>query len=340
MLAVPASLAVAVVVELLIPPRYAVAIVFAVPIVVAAWLSSTSVTIAVGMVAVVLNILDYYAEGVPVALWPIGVLPLGLIYVLSVQVGHLRETEQQRTRDAEAAREQLREFVSLVVHDLRGPLTVTHGYLQILERRLIPTGDDQVRIPIDQMDRGLHRVLRLVSDLLDVARIERGHFVIQPAPCNLVDLVREVVDGQRLTDDRHQYIVNTPAQVTGAWGRVRLEQVLTNLLTNAAKFSAPGTDIQVQVRSDNASVVLSVADQGSGIAPEAIGQLFQPFARVGRERDTSGTGLGLYITKSIVEAHGGRIWVESVVGRGTTFFVRLPRDFRTNGPVDASAHHI
>jgi signal transduction histidine kinase len=219
-------------------------------------------------------------------------------------------------------------------------LTVTLGYLQLLERRLIPTGDDQMRIPIDQMDRGLHRVLRLVSDLLDIARIERDHFVIQPTPSNLADLVREVVDGQRLADELHQYIVNTPTQVTGTWDRVRLEQVLTNLITNAAKFSAPGTDIQVQVRSDNASVVLSVADQGSGIAPEAIGQLFQPFARVGGERDVTGTGLGLYITKAIVEAHGGRIWVESVVGRGTTFFVRLPRDSRTNGPGDASAHQI
>jgi signal transduction histidine kinase len=330
-------LAVAVLIELLIPPRYAVAIFFAVPIVVAAWLCSMTVTIAVGLVAVVLNILDYYAEGIPVTLWPIGVLPLGLIYGLSIRVANLRETEQQRTREAEAAREQLREFVSLVVHDLRGPLTVTLGYLQFLERRLVPTGDDQMRIPIDQMDRALHRVLRLVSDMLDIARIERGHFVIQPALINLSDLVREVVDGQRLTDDRHQYIVNAPTQLTGTWDRVRLEQVLTNLITNAAKFSAHGTDIQIDVRSGNASVILSVADQGSGIAPEAIGQLFQPFARVGGERDATGTGLGLYITKSIVEAHGGRIWVESVVGHGTTFFVLLPRDSRTNGPGGASA---
>jgi signal transduction histidine kinase len=339
-LAVLASLAVAVLVELLIPPRYAVAIVFAVPIVVAAWLSSAVVTVAVGLVAVVLNILDYYAVGIPVRLWPIGVLPLGLIYLLSVQVARLRESEQQQTREAEAAREQLREFVSLVVHDLRGPLTVTRGYLQLLERRLLPTSDEQTRRPIDQMERALQHVQHLVSDLLDIARIERRHFAIRPAPGDLADLVREVVDGQRVTDDRHQYSVTTPAPVPGTWDRVRLQQVLSNLITNAAKFSAPGTAIQVQVRSDNGSVVLSVTDQGSGIAPEAIGQLFQPFARVGRERDATGTGLGLYITKSIVEAHGGRIWVESVVGRGTTFFVRLPRDSRTNGLGDASAPHL
>jgi signal transduction histidine kinase len=87
---------------------------------------------------------------------------------------------------------------------------------------------------------------------------------------------------------------------------------------------------------DNAFVVLSVTDQGSGIPREAIDQLFQPFARLGHERDATGTGLGLYITKSIAEAHGGQIWVESVVGRGTTFFVRLPRDYRIDEAGGAS----
>jgi signal transduction histidine kinase len=331
-------LAVAVLVEFMIPPRFAVAIVFAVPIVVAAWLSSATVTIAVGLVAVTLTILDYVIAGIPVRLWPIGVLPLVLVCALSIQVARLRASERQRTREAEAAREQLRQFVGLVAHDLRGPLTVALGYLQLLDRQLTTAGDEQTRKPLDEMDRALHHVIRLVGDLLDVARFELGQFVIQPVPGDLADLVREVVDGQRLTDDRHQYIVNTPAQVLGTWDRVRLQQVLANLISNAAKFSLPATDVQVQVRSDNGFVVLSVIDQGPGIAPEVIGQLFQPFARLGRERDASGTGLGLFITKSIVEAHGGRVWVESVVGRGTTFFVRLPRDSQPNGLGGASAH--
>jgi signal transduction histidine kinase len=338
--AVLASLAVAVLVEFMIPPRYAVAIGFAVPIVVAAWLSSALVTVAVGLVAVVLAILHYSIDGIPATLWPIGVLPLVLIYALSIKVARVRESERQRTREAEAAREQLRQFVALVAHDLRGPLTVVLGYLQLLERQVPTAGDDQMRKPIDGMDRALHSVIRMVSDLLDSARFELGHFAIQPAPCDLAGLVREVVDSQRLTDDRHRYMVSTPAPVTGRWDRVRLKQVLANLITNAAKFSPPATDVQVRVRSDNAGVVLSVTDQGSGIAPEAIGQLFQPFARLGRERDATGSGLGLYITKGIVEAHRGRIWVESVVGRGTTFFVRLPRDSRTTGPGGASAHHV
>jgi signal transduction histidine kinase len=331
-------LAVAVLVEFMIPPRFAVAIVFAVPIVVAAWLSSATVTIAVGLVAVVLNIVDYVIAGIPVTLWPIGVLPLALVCALSIQVARLRASERQRTREAEAAREQLRQFVGLVAHDLRGPLTVVLGYLQLLERQLTTAGNEQTRKPLDEMDLALHHVIRLVGDLLDIARFELGHFVIQPAPGDLADLVREVVDGQRLTDNRHQYIVDTPAQAPGRWDRDRLQQILANLISNAAKFSPPTTDVQVQVRSDNGFVILSVTDQGPGIAPEAIGHLFQPFTRLSRERDATGTGLGLYITKSIVEAHGGRIWVESVVGRGTTFFVRLPRDSEPNGPGGASAH--
>jgi signal transduction histidine kinase len=217
------------------------------------------------------------------------------------------------------------QFISLVVHDLRSPLTVAMGYLQVAERQLVDVGDALARPPIDRTMGALRQILRLVDDLLDAARLERGRFVIQPEPSDLAELARDVVDGQRLTDTNHSYILDAPAHLTGVWDKTRCQQVLTNLVSNAAKYSRPGTEVRVRLRPEDGSVIVSVADQGVGLATADIDQLFQPFARPGQEREATGTGLGLYISKGIVEAHGGRIWVESTVGRGSTFFVRLPR---------------
>jgi signal transduction histidine kinase len=324
-LAVVAAMIVAVFVEFVVTPGLIVAVVFAVPITVAARFLSARVTILVGVIAIVIDFVDHALNNILFSQWPINSLSLLAILILAVQVATLRASERRRTQEAEASRARLSEFINLVVHDLRSPLTVAIGYLQLAERQLALAGDDRFRIPIDKSQFALRRIQRLVNDLLDAARIDHGRFIIQPESCDLAELTREVVDDQRLTDDSHQYIVDIPDQVTGDWDKVRLQQVLTNLVSNAAKYSAPGTGVQVQLRPDEESVLLSVTDQGAGIAASDVGQLFRPFARLGHEPQATGTGLGLYISKGIVEAHSGRVWVDSTVGRGSTFYVRLPR---------------
>jgi signal transduction histidine kinase len=230
----------------------------------------------------------------------------------------------RRADVAEATRDQWREFLGMVVHDLRSPLTVAVGYTQLAQRQLAVADYDATKRTLARMESSLQTMRRLVNDLLDSARIGGGRFVISPRPMDLAELVAKAVGEQQAADAGHHFVVETPDHLTGNWDADRLGQVLANLLSNAVKYSPAGTDVRVRAELNDGRVLLAVADQGLGFAPAQMEQLFQPFSRLGRERQATGTGLGLYITKGIVEAHGGRIWVDSELGQGSMFFVELP----------------
>jgi signal transduction histidine kinase len=236
-----------------------------------------------------------------------------------------RQDEARRADEAEAARDHTRDFMGMVVHDLRGPLTVTAGYTQLLRRQLAEArGAPDAQRQLEKIETSVQTMRRLVNDLLDSTRIGRGRFVINPVDTDLARTVRQVVDEQRDVASDHQIEVRAPDRLSGVWDNERIRQVMTNLISNATKYSPAGTCVRVTLREAGQAVHLSVADEGVGIAPDQIGQLFEPFSRLGREQEATGTGLGLYITKGIVEAHGGRIWVESAVNQGSTFYVELP----------------
>jgi signal transduction histidine kinase len=236
----------------------------------------------------------------------------------------LRLREQRRADEAESARDQLREFMGMVVHDLRNPLTVTLGYLQMLRQQLQETESHRQLAIVDKIDPSLMTARRLIEDLLDSTRIGGGRFVIRPSPADFVDIVRQVVEAQITLDAGHFYVVDAPISLPGLCDTERIRQVLTNLMSNAAKFSPSGSVVQVTAERVGGIVRLSVTDQGPGLTPSQIDLLFQPFSRLIEGNEASGTGLGLYITKGIVEAHHGRVWVTSVIGEGSTFFVELP----------------
>jgi signal transduction histidine kinase len=236
-----------------------------------------------------------------------------------------REYQEQRANEAERARDELREFVGMVVHDLRNPLTVVQGNTQLAQRQVAAADTNAGQRTLERTDRALQSMRRLVDDLLDAVRIGSGRFVTVPQPGDLVEVVLQAVEEQRAVDDAHRFVVDLPEELPGSWDIDRLRQVIANLLSNARKYSPSGTEVRVRLQSTNGRVVMTVTDQGVGIAPEQIDQLFQPFARLDQKRAATGTGLGLYITKGIVEAHGGRIWVESTVGQGSTFFIEVPR---------------
>ncbi len=225
--------------------------------------------------------------------------------------------------EAETARTDMQTFMAMVSHDLRSPLTTVLGQTQLLLR--------QPEVETDQLVRAL-RIIEtatlsmsvLTSDLLDAARIGAGHFEIRREPFDLVALLAEIVDLQKQARSKCQFEFSAPDRIQVTWDRQRTRQLFVNLLTNAVKYSPNGGQISVQVQEDQREVVASVRDHGIGIAAERVPQLFLPFS--GREKKTQaeGAGLGLFIAKGIVEAHGGRIGVETVPGEGSNFWVRLP----------------
>jgi PAS domain S-box-containing protein len=219
------------------------------------------------------------------------------------------------------------EFLSIASHELRTPVTSIKGYTQLAKMLIkendLNTSEEYLDIALDQIDR----MSRLILELLDVSRIETGRLEIRRDPILWAHFVRDVVHRHHtaVSDRRfHVSIPDDPRVVTG--DRDRLEQVLGNLLENAVKYSPEGSDITVTVDDKGDSFVTAVCDRGIGIPADELAQVFERFHRGRHVSSTNygGLGLGLYITKQIIERHGGTIWVESKEGRGTTFYFSLP----------------
>jgi signal transduction histidine kinase len=234
--------------------------------------------------------------------------------------------------EAEQAVRARDEFLAIASHELKTPLAPLLLRLQTLER--LVARDQLGSIPREkllQLFGGAEgQVLRLdglIDDLLDLTRIRAKRFRLDTAPVDLAAVVREVLDHHRaeVLAVGCTLSVETPAPVHGSWDRRRLEQVVANLLTNAVKY-APGSPIEVRVHGGEAEATIAVRDHGPGIPVEHQERIFRPFERAPRARGgPAGLGLGLYIVRQIVEAHGGSVTLASAPGRGTTFTVTLPR---------------
>jgi signal transduction histidine kinase/CHASE3 domain sensor protein len=224
------------------------------------------------------------------------------------------------------------EFLSIASHELRTPVTSIKGYTQ-LSKMLIKEGDlntseEYLDIALDQIDR----MSRLILELLDVSRIETGRLEIRREPIAWPHFVRDVVHHHHTSVSDRRFHVSVPEDgkvVTG--DRDRLEQVLGNLLENAVKYSPDGSDVTVTVDDRGDSFVTAVSDRGIGIPTDELAQVFERFHRGRQVSSTNygGLGLGLYITKQIVERHGGSIWVDSKEGQGTSFYFSLPAEDRS-----------
>ena len=234
-----------------------------------------------------------------------------------------------QAREAVRLRE---EFLSIASHEMRTPLTTITGFAHLLNRQVARGQIDPGRFETitSRLLSEAQRLDQLVGDLLDVSRIQQGRLDIRPEPCDLSYIVYEVAD--RLVEaqepgQKREVIVDTPGEVIGVWDHARMDQVVTNLLSNALKYSTDGAIRLAVGYAEDDSVMLTVSDQGIGISKEQQATLFEPFMRGDSAHlSSSGTGLGLYITRQIVERHGGTIEVESEPGQGTTFIVHLPRE--------------
>lgn len=219
------------------------------------------------------------------------------------------------------------EFLSIASHELRTPVTSIKGYTQ-LAKMLIKEGDlntseEYLDIALDQIDR----MSRLILELLDVSRIETGRLEIRREAIAWSNFVRDVVHRHHTAVSDRRFHVSVPDDGKNVTGdRDRLEQVLGNLLENAVKYSPDGSDVTVTVDDRGESLVTAVCDRGIGIPADELGQVFERFHRGRQVSSTNygGLGLGLYITKQIIERHGGSIWVDSKEGQGTTFYFSLP----------------
>lgn len=233
------------------------------------------------------------------------------------------------------------EFLSIASHELRTPVTSIKGYTQ-LAKTLITEGDlgtskEYLEIAMDQIDR----MSRLILELLDVSRIETGKLDIRREPIDWAKFVADVVSHhQAMIGERRISIDLPPIHRRVEGDRDRLEQVLENLLENAVKYSPAESEVNVTITDVDQRVLTSIRDRGIGIPTDELNQVFERFHR-GRQVSSSnygGLGLGLYITRQIVERHGGQIWVESVEGLGTTFTFSLPVE-KVQSPQDA-AHAV
>jgi PAS domain S-box-containing protein len=232
--------------------------------------------------------------------------------------------------DRKRLEQQKDDFIGAASHEFRTPLTALKGNAQLLARHLRqPTLDrDALAGLAGRLQQQLGRLETLVADLLDVSRLQQGGLELRPEPVDLAELARRALArGEEAPERtaRHTVALDAPAPVVGRYDPARLEQVLTNLLSNALKYSPAGGEVRVGVRRDGAWAVLAVSDQGLGIAPEEQVALFRPFGRgasVGQS--IPGIGLGLYISAQIVAQHGGTIGLQSTPGAGSTFTVRLP----------------
>jgi signal transduction histidine kinase len=254
--------------------------------------------------------------------------------------------EREKTSSALKAREeelailkqinQLKdEFVGLVSHELRTPLTVILGALSTV----ITEGDKLSRREIKQLIGDAYSEAELLSEilgnLLELARAQANRLQINEEPVNIRETIDTVVKKKAKQALSRRLVIDCDESITLTADRVRLQRILYNLLDNAIKYSEPETKIEVFVRLNNDEVLIGIRDHGIGIPSEKLGKLFEPFQRLEQQNGkTVGTGLGLVVCSRLVEAHGGRLWVESQPGKGSTFQFTLPMldlgSYRTN----------
>jgi PAS domain S-box-containing protein len=217
------------------------------------------------------------------------------------------------------------EFVSMVSHEFRTALVGIQGFSEILMDE--STGADEVKGLAGDIFSDAQRLNRMINEMLDLDRMEAGKIRLQPKPVDINSLVREVVDRARASSDKHSLRVelDQALPIINA-DRDRLIQVISNLVSNAVKYSPDGGDVTISTAAENGQVHVAVKDEGVGIPPEFVDRLFGRYERFESNRTSQvvGTGLGLAISRQIIELHGGRIWVESKVGFGSTFQFTVP----------------
>ncbi len=244
----------------------------------------------------------------------------GTSLILAAVVAERRELERRKD-----------DFIAIASHELKTPVTSLKLHMQLLHRKFKMANDHKSADSVAKMDGQLNKLTDLINDLLDVSKIEEGKLRLNLAEFELKNLVEEIIEEMQLTT--RQRIVKKIESTGLVYGdRDRIGQVLANFLSNAIKYSPSANKIVVKATKDKKNVTVSVEDFGFGLTPKEQNKVFERFNRAGQEGKGAmpGLGLGLYISKEIINRHKGKVWVESKKGKGSKFYFSLPLKSLTN----------
>lgn len=223
---------------------------------------------------------------------------------------------------------QKNEFIGIAAHDLRNPLNVIMNFSSFLLEEKDNLTEDQIHL-IEVIQQQSHFMLNLISEILDVSTIESGKLNLEFTEENLIPLVKKCINYQKILFNKKNISIHFHTNQDIIKARIdknKIEQVLNNLISNAFKYSFPGTKINVFLDKKDKEILFTVKDEGQGISANDIDKLFAPFQKASSRptADEKSTGLGLFIVRKIIEGHNGKIWVESEQGKGSSFYFSLP----------------
>ena len=237
-------------------------------------------------------------------------------YVVNVVSDITEQKELERRKD---------EFLSIASHELKTPLTSIKGFAYLTQRILAKSKNEKAISYVSRINQYTDRMNSLISDLLDVSKIQAGKLQFHKEPFVFDEMVKETITDMQANDDIHYIDLKGSTNLTIAGDRERLGQVITNLLSNAAKYSPNAKRIVVKLAKKEQDIEMSVRDFGVGIPKNKVRKIFERFYRVDETASQfSGLGIGLHISKEIITRHNGKIWAESEFGKGSTFFFTLP----------------
>ena len=247
---------------------------------------------------------------------------------LGANVNRMNDELQRLYRELEAASRHKSEFLANMSHELRTPLNAILGFSQVLREEMFGEVNEKQKEYLDDILSSGNHLLSLINDVLDLSKVEAGQIELEVAPFSLRDALERgvVMVRERASKDGVRLALATEQEVDVVEGdERRIRQVIFNLLSNAVKFTPAGGSVDVSAAKVNGEVRVAVADTGPGLAPEDHERIFEEFQQTetGIEQ-REGTGLGLALSKRFVELHGGRIWVDSELGKGSTFVFTLP----------------
>lgn len=232
---------------------------------------------------------------------------------------YLRDTRKEKVKE-----KQKDDYFSMLSHELKSPMTSIKAYNQLLQARLGNSSEENKKI-FTNIDNQLDRLTRLVNGFFELSKLNSGKVILQKEYFSIDDLVQRIVESVRITHKKREFRIhgNTNSMIYA--DRDKIEQILLNFITNAIKFSPENKEIVIHLAENKKNVTIGIQDYGKGIDPKFHKKIFERFFQVGpTSKQKIGLGLGLSITSTIVRAHAGKIWVDSRIGKGSTFYVSLP----------------
>jgi len=215
------------------------------------------------------------------------------------------------------------DFIGMVSHELKTPLTSLKAYLQLLQIKAVK--DPFTVVALGKADTQVKKMTAMIDGFLNLSRLESGKIYLDLERFDMMELIEEVVNEFSVTSASNQILFNRVNPISVHADRSKIGQVATNLISNAIKYSGDGQNIEISCLVKENSIVVSIKDYGIGIKPEDLERLFERFYRVDTSdmKTISGFGIGLYLSAEIIQRHNGKIWVESVYGEGSTFYFSL-----------------